>query len=176
MTDRAYAVADVFCDAPLQGNPVAVFTAADGLDGATMQRVARELNLSETVFVLAPDGEEVDARVRIFTPMVELPFAGHPVLGTAFVLGEDRGLDTVRLRTGAGVVPIALFAVGAAGWLPPVWAQALACAVLVLRIAAIGLVYRHLRGPISWSRALTSGAVIAVVATASVLIKVTLVH
>lgn len=74
-----------------------------------MQRVARELNLSETVFVLDADGDSgIDARVRIFTPSVELPFAGHPVLGTAFVLGSERGLDLVRLRTGSGVVPVAL--------------------------------------------------------------------
>jgi trans-2,3-dihydro-3-hydroxyanthranilate isomerase len=105
---HAYAIADVFCDVPLEGNPVAVFTDAAGVDDEVMQRVARELNLSETVFVLADDSDEVDARVRIFTPSIELPFAGHPVLGTAFVLGTARGLDTVRLRTGAGIVPVAL--------------------------------------------------------------------
>jgi trans-2,3-dihydro-3-hydroxyanthranilate isomerase len=105
---NAYTIADVFCAAPLTGNPVAVFTDGAGLDSETMQRTARELNLSETVFVLADEGGAADARVRIFTPAVELPFAGHPVLGTAFVLGTDRGLDTVRLRTGAGIVPVAL--------------------------------------------------------------------
>ena len=98
-----YAIADVFCTAPLEGNPVAVFTDADGLDGETMQRTARELNLSETVFVLDPTtATGADAAIRIFTPSVELPFAGHPVLGTAFVLGTARGLDSVRLRTGPG--------------------------------------------------------------------------
>jgi trans-2,3-dihydro-3-hydroxyanthranilate isomerase len=106
---RAYVIADVFCDVPLEGNAVAVFTDAEGLSGEVMQRTARELNLSETVFVLDAAGDrDADARVRIFTPSVELPFAGHPVLGTAFVLGTARGLDTVRLRTGAGIVPIAL--------------------------------------------------------------------
>ena len=112
MTPRhAYVVLDVFTDVPLQGNPVAVFTAADGLSADVMQRAARELNLSETVFLLgageAGDGD-ADARVRIFTPAVELPFAGHPVLGTAFVVGARTGADEVRLRTGAGVVPITL--------------------------------------------------------------------
>jgi trans-2,3-dihydro-3-hydroxyanthranilate isomerase len=105
---HAYTIADVFCAEPLTGNPVAVFTDGAGLGAETMQRTARELNLSETVFVLDDAGGDVDARVRIFTPSVELPFAGHPVLGTAFVLGTARGLDTVRLRTGAGIVPIAL--------------------------------------------------------------------
>ena len=104
MIARDYAVVDVFTDAPLEGNPVAVFTNAAGMDAELMQRVARELNLSETVFVLADD--EADARVRIFTPTVELPFAGHPVLGTAILLGTDRDLQTVTLRTGVGVVSI----------------------------------------------------------------------
>jgi trans-2,3-dihydro-3-hydroxyanthranilate isomerase len=103
-----YAIADVFTDRPLQGNPVAVFTDAAGLSGETMQRAARELNLSETVFVLPDDGDDADARIRIFTPSVELPFAGHPTLGTAFVLGAARGLDTVALRCEAGLVPVVL--------------------------------------------------------------------
>jgi trans-2,3-dihydro-3-hydroxyanthranilate isomerase len=104
---RAYVIADVFTDAPLQGNPVAVFEDAEGLSAELMQRTARELNLSETVFVLPADAE-CDAHIRIFTPAVELPFAGHPVLGTAFVLGERLGLDVVRLRTANGIVPVAL--------------------------------------------------------------------
>lgn len=106
---HAYTIADVFCAEPLTGNPVAVFTDGEGVTGEVMQRTARELNLSETVFVLGADGDrDADARVRIFTPSVELPFAGHPVLGTAFVLGTARGLETVRLRTGAGIVPVVL--------------------------------------------------------------------
>lgn len=104
---RGYVVADVFTDRPLQGNPVAVFEDAQGLDADLMQRAARELNLSETVFLL-PSDDHSDARVRIFTPALELPFAGHPVLGTAFVLGERLGLDTVRLSTQAGVVVVEL--------------------------------------------------------------------
>jgi trans-2,3-dihydro-3-hydroxyanthranilate isomerase len=104
---RSYVVADVFTDTPLQGNPVAVFVDAGGLDGELMQRAARELNLSETVFVLGA-GDGHDAHIRIFTPSLELPFAGHPVLGTAFVLGEALALDTVRLRTQVGVVEVTL--------------------------------------------------------------------
>ena len=109
MPASPYVVADVFTDVPLQGNPVAVFTDAAGLDAEVMQRVARELNLSETVFVVAAgDDPECDAHIRIFTPALELPFAGHPVLGTAFVLGEGHASDTVRLRCEAGVVSIEL--------------------------------------------------------------------
>jgi trans-2,3-dihydro-3-hydroxyanthranilate isomerase len=104
---RAYIVADVFTDVPLQGNPVAVFEDAQGLSAETMQRAARELNLSETVFVL-PGGDDANAHIRIFTPALEMPFAGHPVLGTAFVLGKRLGLHTVHLKTGAGVVTVAL--------------------------------------------------------------------
>jgi trans-2,3-dihydro-3-hydroxyanthranilate isomerase len=104
---RAYVIADVFTDTPLQGNPVAVFLDAATLGIELMQRAARELNLSETVFVLGPY-PGADARIRIFTPETELPFAGHPVLGTAFVLGELMGLEVVRLATEAGVIPVAL--------------------------------------------------------------------
>ena len=104
---RRYVVADVFTDVPLEGNPVAVFADGQGLSTERMQRTARELNLSETVFLL-PGEDGADACVRIFTPMVEMPFAGHPVLGTAFVLGERLGAETVRLKTGAGIVSVAL--------------------------------------------------------------------
>lgn len=100
-----YAIADVFTDTPLEGNPLGVFFEADDLDTSTMQRTARELNLSETVFILPADVPDADARIRIFTPGAELPFAGHPVLGTAVVLGTERPeLPAVRLQTGAGVI------------------------------------------------------------------------
>jgi trans-2,3-dihydro-3-hydroxyanthranilate isomerase len=104
---RAYVVLDVFTDVPLEGNPVAVFTDGEGLTAEVMQRAARELNLSETVFLL-PGSDGADAHARIFTPVTELPFAGHPVLGTAFVLGERLGTPTVRLKTAAGVIAIEL--------------------------------------------------------------------
>jgi trans-2,3-dihydro-3-hydroxyanthranilate isomerase len=102
-----YVLLDVFSDVPLQGNQLAVFTDADTLAPGAMQPLARELNLSETVFVLAPQ-RGGDARVRIFTPTAELPFAGHPVLGTAVAVGVERGLQRVTLETGAGLVAVAL--------------------------------------------------------------------
>lgn len=102
-----YVVADVFTDTPLEGNPVAVFTDAQGIAPQRMQQIAREFNLSETVFVL-PAGGGGDAQVRIFTPAGELPFAGHPVLGTAVVLSEGTGIGTIRLETGAGVIRVDL--------------------------------------------------------------------
>ena len=105
-----YEVVDVFTDTPLQGNPVAVFTDAAGLSAEVMQSAARELNLSESVFVVdgPSDPGGYDAHIRIFTPATELPFAGHPVLGTAFVIGAAQRLALVRLKTAAGVIPIAL--------------------------------------------------------------------
>jgi trans-2,3-dihydro-3-hydroxyanthranilate isomerase len=102
-----YVVADVFTDTPLAGNPVAVFTDARPLDAGEMQRLARELNLSETVFVL-PAEAGGHARIRIFTPEIEMRFAGHPTLGTAFVLAQPLQLVEIRLETGAGIVPVAL--------------------------------------------------------------------
>src|SRR5437764_5737692 len=105
-----YEVVDVFTDVPLQGNPVAVFTDAADLSAGVMQRAARETNLSGSVFIVAGPSDEgsYDAHIRIFTPATELPFAGHPVLGTAFVVGAARDLALVRLNTGAGLIPIAL--------------------------------------------------------------------
>jgi trans-2,3-dihydro-3-hydroxyanthranilate isomerase len=100
-----YVIVDVFTDTALEGNPLAVFTAGEAIPAERMQRVAREMNLSETVFVLPPK-EGGDARIRIFTPAVELPFAGHPTLGSAFVLCGQRGQDAIELETGAGVVRV----------------------------------------------------------------------
>ncbi len=105
--DHPYEIVDVFTDMPLRGNPLAVFTAGDEVPSRLMQATARELHLSETVFLLSGD-DEADATVRIFTPDAELPFAGHPVLGAAFIVGERQNLATVRLRTGAGIVPVRL--------------------------------------------------------------------
>jgi len=102
-----YVVADVFTDTPLAGNPVAVFTDARGLETDEMQRLARELNLSESVFVF-PAEQGGHARIRIFTPGIEMQFAGHPTLGTAFVLAAPMQLPEIRLETGAGIVPVAL--------------------------------------------------------------------
>jgi trans-2,3-dihydro-3-hydroxyanthranilate isomerase len=102
-----YVVADVFTDTPLAGNPVAVFTDARALEGEEMQRLARELNLSESVFVLQAEVGG-HARIRIFTPGIEMKFAGHPTLGTAFVLGGPMQLAEIRLETGMGIVPVRL--------------------------------------------------------------------
>jgi trans-2,3-dihydro-3-hydroxyanthranilate isomerase len=102
-----YVLCDVFTDRALEGNPVAVFTDARELPEALLQPLARELNLSETVFVLPKEGDG-HVRIRIFTPGVKLPFAGHPVLGTAFVLSGPLQLEEIRLETGAGVVPVRL--------------------------------------------------------------------
>jgi trans-2,3-dihydro-3-hydroxyanthranilate isomerase len=103
-----YTVIDVFTDEALAGNQLAVFTDARDLDPLTMQRLARELNLSETTFVLPAQAEGADVRIRIFTPASELPFAGHPTLGSAFVLGGPLQAMLLRLETGAGVVPVEL--------------------------------------------------------------------
>ena len=107
MASLRYVVADVFTDKPLTGNQLAVFTDGRDVDEETMQRLARELNFSETVFVLPPS-EGGHARIRIFTPATELPFAGHPVLGSAFVLGAPLQLGEIRLETGSGIVPVTL--------------------------------------------------------------------
>ena len=102
-----YTVIDVFTEVPLQGNQLGVFTDAARLSAQQRQRLSREMNFAECVFVL-PAEKGGDARIRIFTPAQELPFAGHPVLGAAFVIGEPLGGDSVRLETGAGDVPIEL--------------------------------------------------------------------
>jgi len=102
-----YVLADVFTDVPLAGNQLGVFTDARDLDELTMQALALELGFSETVFVLPPR-EGGHARIRIFTPRYELAFAGHPTLGTAFVLAAPLQLGVIALETGAGVVPVAL--------------------------------------------------------------------
>jgi trans-2,3-dihydro-3-hydroxyanthranilate isomerase len=108
-----YVIADVFTDEPLAGNPVAVFTDGRDLSEVDMQAIARETNLSETVFVLPATSPDADVRIRIFTPAVELPFAGHPTLGSAFVLGGPLQKIVIRLETGAGVVPVTLDREGA---------------------------------------------------------------
>ena len=87
--DRRYVTVDVFTARPFGGNPLAVVLDAEGLDTAAMQAIAREFNYSETTFVLPPADPAHTAHVRIFTPVHELPFAGHPNVGTAFVLAAE---------------------------------------------------------------------------------------
>ena len=89
MQGRRYEVYDVFTDRALAGNPLAIVRDADGLDGQAMQRIAAEFNLSETVFLAAPENPAHTAGLRIFTPKSELPFAGHPTVGTAVALFES---------------------------------------------------------------------------------------
>jgi len=102
-----YVVCDVFTDRPLAGNQLAVFTDARTIPEELLQPLARELNFSETVFVYPAAGDGT-ARIRIFTPTIEVRFAGHPTLGTAFVLGSPLQLAEIRLETGAGTVPVRL--------------------------------------------------------------------
>jgi trans-2,3-dihydro-3-hydroxyanthranilate isomerase len=102
-----FVIADVFTDTPLQGNQLGVFTDAREIPEDELQPIARELNFSETVFVYSPTAGG-HARMRIFTPVQEIPFAGHPTLGTAFVLAQPMQLGEIRLETGSGVVPVRL--------------------------------------------------------------------
>jgi trans-2,3-dihydro-3-hydroxyanthranilate isomerase len=107
-----FVIADVFTDRPLTGNQLAVFTDAREIPEDTLQPLAKEMGFSETVYVYPPltDGH---VRLRIFTPTAELPFAGHPILGSAFVLAAPLQLGEIRLETGAGVVPVTLEREGA---------------------------------------------------------------
>jgi trans-2,3-dihydro-3-hydroxyanthranilate isomerase len=103
---------DVFTDTPYAGNPLAVITDGDGLSTRMMQAIAREMNLSETVFVQKPTSNRALARLRIFTTTRELPLAGHPVIGTWFLLAElgvvpaQSGSVHVLQQTGAGILPV----------------------------------------------------------------------
>ena len=112
MASFRYVVCDVFTDRPLAGNQLAVFTDARALPEDQLQLLAREMAYSETVFVYPAEGEG-HVRLRIFTPAVEIPFAGHPVLGSAFVLAVPLQLETIRLETGVGVIPVRLEREGA---------------------------------------------------------------
>jgi trans-2,3-dihydro-3-hydroxyanthranilate isomerase len=107
VADLRYVHVDVFTDTPLEGNQLAVFTDARGVDDATMQALAVEIGFAEITFVLPPEAGG-HARVRIFNPRHEMPFAGHPVLGTAFVLGAPLQLGVITLETGRGPVDVEL--------------------------------------------------------------------
>jgi trans-2,3-dihydro-3-hydroxyanthranilate isomerase len=112
MASYRYVIADVFTDTPLAGNQLAVFTDARAIPEVDLQRLARETNYSETTFVYPPEGYG-HIRMRIFTPRTEVPFAGHPTLGTAFVLAGPLQLIEIRIETGRGVVPVQLEREGA---------------------------------------------------------------
>ncbi len=107
MTVLRYVICDVFSDEPFKGNQLAVFTNASGIPEETLQALAREMNFSESVFVFPPQ-QGGHIRVRIFTPTMEVPFAGHPILGAAFVIGRSLPMDEIRLETNAGIIPISL--------------------------------------------------------------------
>ena len=105
MASYAFRILNVFAEAPLAGNPLAVFEDARGLDEATMQALALQFNLSETTFILPSTA--ASAQVRIFTPSFEMPFAGHPTLGTAHVVRSLRQTgDAVTLEMRAGIIPV----------------------------------------------------------------------
>jgi trans-2,3-dihydro-3-hydroxyanthranilate isomerase len=112
-----YRVVDVFTQSPLEGNPLAVFLDAADLDATTMQRIALELNLAETAFVLPSRRADCVARLRIFTPRKEMEFAGHPTIGSAYLLSKGRDFC---VEENVGVVPI--FVDGSMLWLrtPPI--------------------------------------------------------
>ncbi|MDX6213239.1 MAG: trans-2,3-dihydro-3-hydroxyanthranilate isomerase [Frankiales bacterium] len=113
-----YRMVDVFTDRPFAGNPLAVVLDADDLDTADLQKIARQFNLSETAFPMVPAHDErlagADYRLRIFTPLTELPFAGHPSIGAAWVLASLGRIDpgTVRQACGAGLLPLQVSAAG----------------------------------------------------------------
>src|SRR5204863_9312978 len=105
MNSYAYRIVNVFAEAPLEGNPLCVFEDGRGLDDATMQALALQFNLSETTFLLP--SERATARARIFTPTFEMPFAGHPTLGSAHVVRALRNAgDSVTLELIAGIIPV----------------------------------------------------------------------
>jgi trans-2,3-dihydro-3-hydroxyanthranilate isomerase len=102
-----YVVVDVFTSVPLTGSQLAVFTDAREIPEEQLQRLAKEMNFSETTFVYPPESDG-HVRMRIFTPSSELPFAGHPTLGTAFVLAAPLQLVEIKLETGSGTIPVQL--------------------------------------------------------------------
>jgi trans-2,3-dihydro-3-hydroxyanthranilate isomerase len=110
---RRYITVDVFTDRAFGGNPLAVVLDAGGLSTTQMQAIATEFNYSETTFVLPPSNAAHDAQVRIFTPTTEMPFAGHPNVGTAFVLATQAAEAPARLKfeEGAGLVPVEILQV-----------------------------------------------------------------
>src|SRR5215813_1852285 len=109
MISKRFVIADVFTDLRFGGNQLAVFLDGSGLDSGIMQDIAREMNYSETTFLLPPEGEG-DYRIKIFTPAHELPFAGHPIVGSAYVIVSEKmkewGNSSTTVTLEAGVGPI----------------------------------------------------------------------
>lgn len=138
---RPFSQVDVFTTTPYNGNPVAVVLDASGLDDDQMQRVAHWMNLSETTFVLPPSVPDADYRVRIFTPVSELPFAGHPTLGTCHAWlragGSPKQTDLVMQECGAGLVSVRRTADGWAFGAPPLVRSGPVDEDLVQHLAAV---------------------------------------
>jgi len=117
MNSKRFLIADVFTDVRFGGNQLAVFVDGSGLDSSTMQDIAREMNYSETTFLLPPENDG-DYRIRIFTPAHELPFAGHPLVGSGYVIVSEKmkhwqsSLTTVTLEAGVGPIRIEVETVG----------------------------------------------------------------
>jgi trans-2,3-dihydro-3-hydroxyanthranilate isomerase len=107
MDNWTFRTVDVFTDRPLEGNQLAVFEDASAIPEPLLQPLAREIGFSESVFLYSASGDG-DARMRIFTPSNEVPFAGHPTLGTAVLLAQRLGKDAVVLETGRGPVPVSV--------------------------------------------------------------------
>src|SRR4051812_44219638 len=139
--NRCLSQVDVFGGEPCSGNPVAVVLDADELSSGEMQRLARWTNLSETTFVLPPEDPGADYRVRIFTPVLELPFAGHPTLGTCHAWlaagGAPKGDDVIVQQCDAGLVPIRRTDHGLAFAAPPLVRSGPVDDELVEHIAAV---------------------------------------
>jgi PhzF family phenazine biosynthesis protein len=136
---RAFRQVDVFTTTPYAGNPVAVVLVAEGVSSDEMQRFAHWTNLSETTFVLPPASEGADYRVRIFTPDAELPFAGHPTLGTCHAWLEATGSDASAIvqECGAGLIPIRRTPDGLAFAEPPLLRSGPVEEDLVRHVAAV---------------------------------------
>lgn len=138
---------DVFADRPLEGNPLTVVD-GDGLDEATMQRIAREANHSETTFIASAAGPDGAWPVRIFTPKHELPFAGHPTIGTAWVLREEFGVAAPVLDLKAGKVPVVADPDEDLLWMTQPDGQVLDEGDPAIFARALGLRTKHIAGPV----------------------------
>ncbi len=138
---RGLAIVDVFTTMPYRGNPVAVVLDGEGLDGEQMQRLAHWMNLSETTFVLPASDPEADYRLRIFTPVAELPFAGHPTLGSchAWLAGGGRSKreEEIIQECGAGLIAVHRTPEGLAFGAPPVVRGGIVEEQLITRLASL---------------------------------------
>jgi PhzF family phenazine biosynthesis protein len=152
---RPFAQVDVFTTEPYRGNPVAVVLDGDGLAEETMRRFANWTNLSETTFVLPPESPEADYRVRIFTPSLELPFAGHPTLGTCHAWleagGSPRADGVIVQECGAGLVRIRRAAAGLAFAAPPLIRSGSVEDEMVARVARMLRIDRETMADTQWA-------------------------